>query len=573
MKKRTELSSAIRTFRGAFIGVALISGAINVLYLTGSFFMLEVYDRVIPSKSFATLAALCVLVCGLYALQGILEFARGRVLVRIGTAVDQASSGRIFEALGKVPLRIGNRGDGTLPLRDLDQVRGFLSGPGPSAIADLPWMPLYLTICFLFHPLLGLTATAGGAVLVSLTVLTELRTRAAVKSASELGNKRTAMGEASRRNAEVIEAMGMGPSIARQWTSINQEYLSVQRRASDAAGGLGALSKVLRLLLQSLVLAVGAYLVLQQQATAGVIIAGSILTSRALAPVEAAIGSWRGFVGARQSQKRLTQLLEAIPAESGSMQLPVPERSLVAEHLAAPPPGGNALVVNDVSFRLEAGQGLGVIGPSASGKSSLVRLLVGAWRPARGKVRIDGAALDQWPASMLGRHVGYLPQDVELFDGTIAENIARFGEDPDHAQIIRAAQAAGVHEMILRFPEGYDTRIGEGGAKLSAGQRQRIALARALYGDPFLVVLDEPNSNLDAEGDAALTQAITAVRNRKGIVVIVAHRPSALGAVDQVLMMADGRVSAFGPKDEVLAKVLRHNPAVPLKVVQKERDL
>jgi ATP-binding cassette subfamily C protein len=307
--------------------------------------------------------------------------------------------------------------------------------------------------------------------------------------------------------------------------------------------------------------------VLRQEATAGVIIAGSIIAALAQAPLEIAISNWRGFVAARQGQARLNQLLEWIPAAPEMIALPAPERALTVENASAVPPGTNVLVARDVSFRLEAGHGLGVIGPSASGKSSLIRLLVGVWQPARGKVRLDGAALDQWSPEELGRYVGYLPQDVELFEGTIAENIARFSEQPDPMRVFEAARAAGVHEMILRFPSGYETRIGEGGATLSAGQRQRLALARALFHDPFLVVLDEPNSNLDAEGEAALTQAILGVRNRKGVVVVVAHRPSALAGVDQVLMMAEGRVQAVGPKDEVLAKVLRPAPPVPLKVV------
>jgi PrtD family type I secretion system ABC transporter len=573
MKQRGEMSAALRAFRGAFLGIAIISGAINVLYLTGSIFMLEIYDRVLPSRSLPTLVGLAVLVTGLYALQGLLEFTRSRVLVRIGIAVDNATSGRVFDALTRSPLKGRTRGDGGQPLRDLDLVRGFLSGPGPTALADLPWMPLYLAICFAFHPLIGLTATTGGAVLIVLTILAEVRTRGAVRTGAEFGAKRMAIAEASRRNAEVLQAMGMTSAVTRQWNVVNDQYIAIQRKASDVAGGLGAASKVMRLLLQSLVLGVGAYLVLRQEATAGIIIAGSILTARALAPVELAIANWRGFIAARQSHARLGQLLEAIPASGEILKLPAPDRVLSVEHASAAPPGTNLVVAHDVTLRLDAGQGLGVIGPSASGKSSLIRLMVGVWQPVRGKVRLDGAALDQWSAEELGKHIGYLPQDVELFDGTIAENIARFRERPDPIRIIEAARVSGVHEMILRFPEGYETRIGEGGAMLSAGQRQRLALARALFNDPFLVVLDEPNSNLDAEGEAALTQAILAVRHRRGIVVVVAHRPSALAGVDQVLVMSEGRVNAFGPKDEVLAKVLRPAPSVPLKVVPKDREL
>jgi PrtD family type I secretion system ABC transporter len=565
-----ELAQALRTFWGAFIGIGIISAGTNILYLTGSFFMLEIYDRVLPSRSSPTLLGLVILAVGLYVFQGILEIIRGRILVRIAGALDEAVSSRIFGALTKMPLRGRNRGDGMQPLRDLDQIRSFLSGQGPAALADLPWLPFYLGICFLFHPLIGLTATIGGAVLVILTLLAEIWTREGVSTAAQLSSRRVAFGEASRRNAEVLQAMGMGATRARLWNGLNERYMAVQRRVADVAGGLSAASKVMRLLLQSLVLAVGAFLVLQQQATAGIIIASSILAARALAPVELAIANWRGFLSARQSHRRLNHLLEAIPADQDVMTLPRPESTLAVERVSASPPGSNLIVAHDVTFRLEAGQGLGIIGPSASGKSSLVRLLVGVWQPARGKVRIDGAAVEQWLPAELGRYIGYLPQDVELFDGTIAENISRFDERPDPSVIIAAARAAAVHDIILRLPEGYETRIGENGAVLSSGQRQRLALARALYNDPFLVVLDEPNSNLDADGEAALTQAIIGIRRRSGIVVVVAHRPSALAGVDQVLMMAEGRVQACGPKDEVLARVLRPATPVPFRVVQRE---
>jgi len=373
---------------------------------------------------------------------------------------------------------------------------------------------------------------------------------------------------AVRAPFEVLEAMAMTPRLAARWEAANEGYINANQRASDVAATLGAFSRVLRMMLQSGVMAVGAYLVIFQEATPGVIIAGSILTSRALAPVDLAIAHWRGFVAARQSWTRLSQLVGRLAAEREPMALPAPSKSLTVEAVSVAPPGQQNLVVRDVAFRVEAGQALGIIGPSASGKSSLARALVAVWQPARGKVRIDGAALEQWPD--LGRHIGYLPQDVELFDGTIAENIARFELEPDPVAIVAAAQAADVHELIVRLPDGYETAIGEGGMALSAGQRQRVALARALYRDPFLVVLDEPNSNLDAEGDEALTEAIVGVRKRMGILVVIAHRPSALTAVDLVLAMANGQAQAFGPKEEVLRKVLR--PAAKpsaLKVVSE----
>src|SRR5215207_2850349 len=552
-----ELSESVARCWHAFVGVGLMSATINLLYLTGSFFMLEVYDRVLPSRSIPTLIGLCVLALALYAFQGALDLIRGRILVRIGAALDHALSARVFGIVVRLPLHTRNQGDGQQPLRDLDQIRSFLSGAGPAAFFDLPWMPLYVGICFLFHPWIGWAALAGAGLLIALTLLTDGLTRAPAKSTVAHAQTRNVLAEASRRNAEVLQAMGMAGRMNALWAEANAQYMQSQQRTSDVAGGLGALSKVFRMALQSGVLALGAYLVIQQEATAGIIIASSILTARALAPVELAIANWKGFVAARQSWARLKELLARVPAQAPLMALPKPGMALTVESVAAVAPGQQKPLVQDASFALRAGSAVGVIGPSGSGKSSLVRLLVGVWTPARGKVRLDGAALEQWDPEALGRHIGYLPQDVELFAGTVAQNIARFEPAAQAEAIIAAAQAAGVHELILHLPDGYETQIGEGGLALSAGQRQRIALARALYGEPFLVVLDEPNSNLDAEGEHALTQAIVGVRSRGGVVVVVAHRPSALASVDWVLMMAEGRVQAFGPKDEVLSKVLR----------------
>ena len=393
--------------------------------------------------------------------------------------------------------------------------------------------------------------------------------RAPTKAATEAAVVRSGLAEASRRNAEALVAMGMASRIAARWGKANRQYMHSQREASDLGGGLSAISKVLRMMLQSGVLAVGAYLVINQEASAGIIIAASILSARALAPVDLAIANWKGFVAARQSWQRLNQLLTVLPARTAPMPLQAPAHRLTVESVSASPPGVPKIVVQDITFKLEAGQGLGIIGPSGSGKSSLVRLLVGVWQPVRGNVRLDGAALDQWAPDALGRHVGYLPQDVELMAGTVAQNIARFEDEPDTDAVIAAAKAVGVHDLIVRLPAGYDTPIGEQGSALSAGQAQRIALARAVYRDPFLVVLDEPNSNLDSEGEEALTQAILGVRERKGIVVVVAHRPSAIAGVDQLLMMSQGRAQAIGPKDEILSKVLQRPLSMPrpLKVV------
>ena len=558
--------------RRAFLAVALFSGMSNVLMLSGALFMLEVYDRVLPSRSVPTLVALLILVVGLYGAQGVIDIIRSRILVRVGDSLDEAMSMRVYNAVVRLPLKIGGKSEGTQPIRDLDTVRSFLSGIGPVALFDLPWMPVYLIICFVFHTYIGLTALFGAIVLITITVFTELTTRRPTRSASQFASARNALLEASRRNAEAITAMGMVGRIAARWNDLNRRYMELTQRASDIAGGLGAMSKVLRMMLQSAILAVGAWLVINQQSTAGIIIAGSILGGRALAPVDLAIANWRGFVAARQSWERLSRLLAHLPPQAEPMPLQPPQRAIVVQGAAVTAPGTQKVICQDVNFTLAAGKALGVIGPTASGKSSLARMLVGIWTPVRGSVRLDGASIEQWSSEALGRHVGYLPQDVELFPGNVAQNIARFEDPPNAEAVLAAANAAGVHDLIVNLPEGYETSVGDHGNALSAGQAQRIGLARALYRDPFLVVLDEPNSNLDAEGDEALTQAILGVRARGGIVVVVAHRPSAIAGVDYILVMAKGRQQQFGPKEEVLNRVIAP-PAQPraLKVVPEQQ--
>ncbi|RVJ46499.1 type I secretion system permease/ATPase [Sinorhizobium medicae] len=555
--RNADPASALRDCRTAFIGVAIASALVNVLYLTGSFFMLEVYDRILPSRSIPSLVALSLLALLLYAFQGAFELVRGRMLVRIAGALDESLNGRIYRAIVKAPLKLRMQGDGLQALRDFDQVRSFLSGAGPAALFDLPWLPFYIAICFLFHPVIGLVAIIGCLVLMLLTYLTNRGTQAPARKASEAGGLRNAFAQASQRNAEVVHAMGMSARLTAMWERRNTEFRDENRRTSDIGNGYGALSKVFRMALQSCVLAAGAVLVIRGEASPGIIIAGSILTARALAPVELAIGNWRGLVAARQSWQRLKELLKALPEADAPLQLPTPRDRLTVEGLASGPPAAQRLILSDVNFTVGAGGAVGVIGPSASGKSSLARAILGIWPAYRGSVRLDGAALDQWDSDELGKHIGYLPQDVELFAGTIAQNICRFAEDATPDAIVAAAKAARVNDLILRLPNGYDTEIGDGGMTLSAGQRQRVALARALYGNPFLVVLDEPNSNLDAEGEQALSEAIMSVRSRGGIVIVVAHRPSALASVDLVLMMNEGRMQAFGPKEQVLGQVLR----------------
>jgi ATP-binding cassette subfamily C protein len=566
--RRSELGDALRACRSAFIGVGVMSCMINLLYLTGSLFMLEVYDRVLPSRSVPTLVGLAVLAGGMYVAQGVLDLIRARILGRIGTSLDEALNARVFDTIVRLPLMVGGRNEGLQPLRDLDNVRSFLSSMGPGAFFDLPWLPFYLAICFAFHVMIGLTALVGAVILVSLTLVTEFMSRAPAREAMGLASRRNDLAATSRRNAEVLVAMGMSGRLTRRWSEANQNYLAGNQRASDVAGGLGAIAKVMRMTLQSAVLGVGAYLVIHQEATAGIIIAGSILSARALAPVDLAIAHWKGFVAARQSWHRLNRLLESLPARAVPTLLQSPSSRLSVEAVSIMPPGDQRVIVQDVTFALDAGSGLGVIGPSGSGKSSLVRALVGVWQPVRGKVRLDGAALDQWSSDVLGRHIGYLPQDVELFAGTVAQNICRFDTEAGSDSVIAAAKEAGVHEMIVKMRDGYDTQIGEQGTALSAGQAQRVALARALYGNPFLIVLDEPNSNLDTEGDEALTRAVRSARERGAIVLVVAHRPIGIEAVDQLLVLRDGRMHAFGSKETVLGQVLqRVAPPTPIKIV------
>jgi ATP-binding cassette subfamily C protein len=555
----SELSTALAACRSAFAGVALFSALLNVLYLTGSFYMLEVYDRVLPSRSLPTLAGITLLALLLFAFQGLFDIVRSRILVRIGRGLDEAVSERVYDVLVKLPLRTSSS-PGLQPLRDLDQVRAFLSSVGPAALFDLPWMPLYLGICYLFHPWIGIAATVGGLILIAVTLLTELLTRAPAAEAATLAGSRTSLAEAGRRNAEAVRAMGMARHLGARWRRSNRDYLAAHQRTADVAAGLGGLSKVLRMALQSGVLGIGAWLVINQQATAGIIIASSILTSRALAPIELAIAHWRGFIAARQSWRRLDVLLGKVAADPPRLVLPKPAHSLAVEAVSIVPPGTQRVVVQDMAFQLKAGQGLGIIGPSASGKSSLARAIVGVWSAVRGKIRLDGAALEQWSSQALGPHIGYLPQDMELFAGTVAENIARFEPQAPSEQVIAAATAASVHQLILGLPEGYETEIGEAGAALSAGQRQRIGLARALYGEPFLVVLDEPNANLDHEGEEALARAILGIRARGGIAIVIAHRPSALAGVDSLMVMRAGRLESFGPKETVLKQALRPAP-------------
>lgn len=556
-----EIKRALRACRGAVTSLAVFSGISNLLMLTGAMFMLQIYDRVLPSRSVPTLVALAMLTAFLFAMLAILDILRNRILVRIGQVLDGEINTRVYAAATSAPLRTRDGGDGLQSIRDLDTVRSFLGSPAPVALLDMPWIPLYLGIIFAFHAALGITALVGALILITLALTTEMLSRTASRESLQFATARNKIADASRRNAEAVAALGMSDRLAARWTAAHQHYLESSRSLSDVTGGLGSLSRALRMLLQSAVLGVGAYLVIDQVASAGIIIAASILVGRALAPVDLAISNWRGYLAARQSWQRLKRLIAQLPHVSTPTILPAPANSLVVDHVLAFAPGGSKPIIQDVSFALKSGQSLGIVGPSGSGKSTLARVIVGAWIAARGRVQLDGAALDQWRPDDLGRHIGYLPQDVELFAGTVAQNISRFDDTATPHSVIAAAKSAGVHDLIVDLPQGYDTEIGEQGQVLSAGQRQRIALARALYGDPFLVVLDEPNSNLDSDGEAELAAAIGQACERGAIVVVIAHRTSILRVLEMTLLLIAGKVARFGTREEVTGKALLRDVA------------
>jgi PrtD family type I secretion system ABC transporter len=562
-KQKSEVRVAAGVVRPIVVVLIVMSGVVNVLALTGSFYMLQVYDRVLTSRSVPSLVALSLLAAVLFLFQGGLEVVRGQVLVRLASRLDRRLTPLAHGAVMRLRAFTGAQGNATQPIRDVDSMRAYLSGQGPVAILDMPWMPLYVAFAFILHPVLGWVTVCGALFLIAITLLMERLMRAPGEAAAAMAKRRWAIAEASDRNAEVLRAMGFSHRFTRRLEAVNGEHIAANERLSDLVGGFSVASKVFRLMLQSALLGLGAYLTIKGEMTAGAIIACSIAASRALAPIEVAIGNWRGFIAARKACDRLDAVLGSLPGESDPLRLPAPVASLKVEAISVAVPGTQTVTLSGVGFDLVAGTVLAVIGPSAAGKSTLARALTGVWPLARGAVRLDGAALASWSPQALGRHIGYLPQDVQLFDGTITENIARFEDQPDSQRVIAASAAADVHEMVLRLPNGYETRVGEGGSVLSAGQRQRIALARALYRDPFLLVLDEPNSNLDADGEKALVKAIERVKARAGIVIVIAHRPTVLSAADKVAVIGGGQLTAFGPKDEVLRKVLRQPLTVP----------
>ena len=557
-KGREELTAARGANRRLFWSVALFSAFVNLLMLTGPIFMLQVYDRVLGSRSEETLLALFVLVAFLFLMMGLLDLARGRVMTRLAARFASALEARVFSAsLTRSALRPDDP-LAAVGLRDLEAIRQFLAAPVFLSLFDMPWAPIFLAAVFIFHPWLGFLALAGGAVLVVVTALNQQSTRRAVLGAQQAGQRAERMADQLRDEADLVQSLGMRGASFTRWAKSRSQAVAEALIATDSSGVYSVFSKTFRLFLQSAMLALGAFLVLRGELTPGAMIAASILMGRALAPVEQAIGGWALVQRAQEGWHRLAALLGTVPAPSARTALPRPRAVLEANQVTVVPPGQSQAALRMVSFRLEPGQAVGIIGPSGAGKSTLARAITGLWRPAGGWIRLDGATLDQYDPDMLGQYIGYLPQRVTLFDGTIAENIARLAPEPDDALVISAAQKAAAHQMILDLPDGYDTRVSQAGGRLSGGQIQRIGLARALYGNPVLLVLDEPNSNLDNDGSMALNSAIREVKSAGGAVLIMAHRPAAIQECDLLMMLDGGVRRAFGPRDEVLKSMVRN---------------
>lgn len=556
---RSVVGRAVLSARGALTGIAIFSAFINILMLTGPLYMLQVYDRVLISGSAVTLLSLSVLMVAMFSFMGLLEFCRGRVLLRVADKFERDLGGRTFDAWMTHGLG-GQAAKRAQPLNDISTLRQFISGNAPGTFFDIPWVVVYIAVIFLLHWSLGVMAIVGTIIIFLSALYNEISTRKPQMESLKFKRAEQVFAQQAHRNTDAISAMGMGGNMRARWQQLNSQGTGEAVRAGDRSGSAQSFTKGFRMIIQSGILGMGGFLAIKGIITPGAMIAGSIILGRALAPVQMAIGQWRGFNAARDAFHRLNAFYDMTDERGETISLPEPVGKIDVEHVFAGPPGAPRATLSDLNFSLEAGQGLGVIGPSASGKSTLARLLVGIWRPQKGNIRLDGATFDQWNRGELGPYIGYLPQGVELFDGTIAENIARFNPSASDESVWEAARMAGVHDMVLRLEDGYQTRIGEGGAVLSGGQVQRVALARAVYGRPKLVVLDEPNSNLDSDGDAALAQAIRALRGAGSTVIVMAHRPSAISEVDQLLMLKDGRQIAFGPKDEVLKSMTRSVP-------------
>ena len=557
-----ELRQALGKAKAGFIGVAIFTGVVNVLMLTGPLFMLQVYDRVLTSHSTATLLVLFLIVVFLYSMMGFLDHVRGRILARIGAGFQASLDERVFATVlrqAEVP-KLRERPANAL--RDLASIQSLLASPGTGAAFDVPWAPLYVAIMFMFNHWLGWFAVAGMAIVLVLAILNQRQTRKPQAEAAKLAAEAEARTESARKAIETVRGLGMSKVMSEQWLAAREAALKAAITASDSGGGLAIVTKTVRMLLQSAVLALGALLVIEGQLTGGAIIAGSTLLGRALAPVEQLVGHWAQFQRAFVAWRDLTKLLTAVPPEAPRMALPRPEPILTVQDLTVVPPGEQTAILRGVSLSAKAGDAIAVIGPSASGKSTLARALAGVWPATRGEIRLAGADLPQYDRDQLGAYLGYLPQDVLLFSGTVAQNVSRFDPAATPEAIVAAAKKAAAHELILSLPQGYDTVLTEGGGRISGGQRQRIGLARAFYGRPAILILDEPNSSLDDPGVQALNQAIATARADGQIVLVMSHRPSALAECNLVMILDGGQMRGFGPRDEVLSRFVKNVPTM-----------
>jgi PrtD family type I secretion system ABC transporter len=548
--EKKELLAVLLSFKRSFVAVGLFSFVVNFLLLVPAIYMLQIYDRVLASRNQDTLLMLTVIMVIMFVLLGFLEWTRSQVLIRVGNRMDERLSSKVFRAAFERSLRFGSA-NAAQYFYDLTHIRQFLTGQGLFAFFDSPWTPIFIIVIFFMHPLLGIFSVVGAVALLVLAYLTELVSRKPLAEANRQHNLASTFAAANLRNAEAIEAMGMLQPVRRRWYEKHETFLKLQAMASERASVISSITKFTRLTAQSLILGLGAYLAIRNIITPGMMIAASILMGRALHPVEQAIGTWKQLLATRTSYKRLEEIMEAFSEADKGMSLPSPTGKLAVSNLIAGPPGSTRQILKGVSFEAEPGDIVAIIGPSAAGKTTLARMIVGIWQPFAGSVRLDGADVSTWNKEELGPYIGYLPQDIELLEGTIAENIARFGEI-DSDKIVSAAKATGIHEMVLQFPEGYDTPIGEGGLFLSGGQKQRIALARAIYDDPVLIVLDEPNSNLDDAGEAALLKTLLQLKEAKKTIFVITHRTSILSNVDKILLLVNGIGQAYGPRNEVL---------------------
>ncbi len=562
MRSRAALREVVSGARRAVLVVAFFSMVTNLLMLTVPVYMMQMFDRVLPTRHTDTLLLLSALALGALALMAAIEVIRARVMVRLGSWVDRKLSEPLLHASLNDSLSLANaQARGATPLRELSTVRQFLTGPSVFPMMDAPWVPLFIALIFILHPTLGWIAVGGAVLVFMFAVANDLATRPTLSKANAVSARSLYRADAAVRNADVIAALGMAPALAKRWRETGDAGMQFQATASDISGVISSSARFIRLVVQITMLGTGAYLVIQDQLTGGGMIAASIILGRAMAPIEQSINSWRGLVAARNAFKSIRQTLERQGDHDDPMNLPAPEGRLQVEGVTFIPPGQREPILRQITFEAGPGEQMGLIGPSASGKTTLARLLVGSWSPTAGAVRLDGADLTYWAPEDRGPHIGYVPQDVELFDGTVRDDIARLG-DADDEQVVHAAKLARVHDMILRLPDGYDTQIGEGGVLLSGGQRQRIALARAVFGTPKFLVLDEPNANLDRDGDVALLDILRDLKEIGTAVIIITHRPSILAHVDTITVLTHGRVEMSGPRDEVMAKLMPGAPQI-----------